>query len=436
MHLIETKAKDGLRFWQTSLLIAASILAGIGMWGYFDGVAVDAQEAAAAAQNIPRGNLSDLYPRWLGTREFLLHGRDPYSAEVTAEIQKGVYGVAIDSRKPGNPTDEQRFAYPLYVVFLLAPTTNLPFPSVQRIYLIVAAVLSVASVWFWLCFFGESRPGTPFILGSLLSLGSFPVVQALHLNQLSLIVWGLIAGAVAAVSAGVLWAAGILLALAMIKPQAAFVTAGWLLLWAASDWRKRRALLVSFTAMMGALLAGAEFLMPGWLWKWRDAVLAYMRYIPGQQPQVQFIFGKYVGAVLACALVAGLGVLCWRTRRDSVSADRFLLILPLIMATDLALTPLWKGYDQIFLMPALLLGFRWRDEYSRLKPFGRAVVVFTVFVLAWPWVSATILYMMYRMSNVAQSLVVAPVYLFPFAPVATLASLILIARERLSRAAS
>ncbi|PYR95889.1 MAG: hypothetical protein DMG12_27675 [Acidobacteria bacterium] len=106
------------------------------------------------------------------------------------------------------------------------------------------------------------------------------------------------------------------------------------------------------------------------------------------------------------------------------------------MATDLALTPLWKGYDQIFLMPALLLGFRWRDEYSRLKPFGRAVIVFTLFVLAWPWVSATILYMIYRVSTVAQSLVVAPVYLFPFAPVATLASLILLARERLSRAAS
>ena len=151
MHPIETKAKDGLRFWQISLLIAASILAGIGMWGYFNGVAVDEQKAEAAAKNIPRGNLSDLYPRWLGTREFLLHGRDPYSAEVTAEIQKGVYGVAIDPRKPGDPTDEG-FAYPLYLVFLLAPTINLPFPSVQRIYLLIAAALSVASVWFWLRF--------------------------------------------------------------------------------------------------------------------------------------------------------------------------------------------------------------------------------------------------------------------------------------------
>src|SRR5438309_9975463 len=151
-------------------LLIAVLLAASMLW-YVQNLLIPYQRADAAAHGRPRGNLSDLYPRWLGAREFLLHGRDPYSAEVTAEIQKGVYGVAIDSRKPGNQTDEQRFAYPLYVVFLLAPTINLPFPSVQRIYFIVAAVLSVASVWFWLCFFGEPRPGTPFVLGSLLSLG-------------------------------------------------------------------------------------------------------------------------------------------------------------------------------------------------------------------------------------------------------------------------
>src|SRR6266581_9636356 len=116
MHLIETKAKDGFRFWQTSLLIAASILAGIGMWGYFNGVAVDEQKAEAAAKNIPRGNLSDLYPRWLGTREFLLHHRNPYSPEVTREIETGYYGRTLDPGRVEDPRDQQGFAYPVYVV--------------------------------------------------------------------------------------------------------------------------------------------------------------------------------------------------------------------------------------------------------------------------------------------------------------------------------
>jgi hypothetical protein len=45
--------------------------------------------------------LTDLYPRWYGAREVLLHHRDPYSAEVTEEIQ-----LAYEGR-------EQRFNYPL-----------------------------------------------------------------------------------------------------------------------------------------------------------------------------------------------------------------------------------------------------------------------------------------------------------------------------------
>jgi len=51
----------------------------------------------------PRGNLSDLYPRWLGARELLLHGRDPYSPEITREIQRGYYGRELDSSRPNDP---------------------------------------------------------------------------------------------------------------------------------------------------------------------------------------------------------------------------------------------------------------------------------------------------------------------------------------------
>src|ERR1700683_986511 len=43
--------------------------------------------------------LTDLYPRWYGARELLLHHRDPYSADVTREIQ-----LAYEGR-------EQRFNY-------------------------------------------------------------------------------------------------------------------------------------------------------------------------------------------------------------------------------------------------------------------------------------------------------------------------------------
>ena len=70
------------------------------MWFYVERILVPYQIADAAAHGRPRGNLSDLYPRWLGARELLLHHRNPYSADITIEIQKGYYGRALDPARP------------------------------------------------------------------------------------------------------------------------------------------------------------------------------------------------------------------------------------------------------------------------------------------------------------------------------------------------
>src|ERR1700733_11387258 len=102
------------------------------MWFYADRILVGYQVADAAAHQRPRGNLSDLYPRWLGARELLLHERNPYSPEVTREIQAGYYGRPLDAARAEDPRDQQGFAYPVYVAFLLAPTVELPFEYVQK----------------------------------------------------------------------------------------------------------------------------------------------------------------------------------------------------------------------------------------------------------------------------------------------------------------
>src|ERR1700720_607599 len=82
-----------------------------------------------------KAQLGDLYPRWLGTRELLLRGRNPYGPEVSHEIQMAYYGRIVDQENPGaghKIIDEQRFAYPVYVVFLMAPAMYASFAEVQR----------------------------------------------------------------------------------------------------------------------------------------------------------------------------------------------------------------------------------------------------------------------------------------------------------------
>ena len=76
----------GLR---SKLVAALSLLLAGSVWFYVKGVLIPHQVVDAATLQRPRGNLSDLYPRWLGARELLLRHRDPYSAEVTREIQSG-----------------------------------------------------------------------------------------------------------------------------------------------------------------------------------------------------------------------------------------------------------------------------------------------------------------------------------------------------------
>src|SRR5580765_8920313 len=102
-----------------SYLLFGALLLSAAMWIWVQAIAVPHQEVESAERGAPRGNLSDLYPRWLGARELLLHHRDPYGADVAREIQIGSYGRPLDPKRPNDPKDQQGFAYPVYVVLML-----------------------------------------------------------------------------------------------------------------------------------------------------------------------------------------------------------------------------------------------------------------------------------------------------------------------------
>jgi hypothetical protein len=104
-------------FW----LVVAAVLCAVCMWTYSYRVLIAHQVRDSTVRGTPRGNLSDLYPRWLGARELLLHGRDPYSPEFTREIQTGYYGRPLDPEGAGDRNYQQGFYYPVYVAFFWRP---------------------------------------------------------------------------------------------------------------------------------------------------------------------------------------------------------------------------------------------------------------------------------------------------------------------------
>lgn len=370
--------------------LGLATFAAVSMWIYVDLILIPHQRSEAAATGRPRGNLSDLYPRWLGARELILNGRDPYNPEVTREIQEGYYGRQLDSKRPNDPKDQQGFAYPAYVVFLLAPTVRLPFPIVQVGFRWLLLLLTALTIPLWMRALGLVR-GSTALVWIVFTLGSYPAVQGLKLQQLTLLVCALLAGCAAALSSGLLAFAGVLLAVATIKPQLAAIPAAWLAIWTLSGWRERKRLAWAFSGTMALLLGGAQLLLPGWLGKFRHATSAYLQYTGGGKSVLDVGLGAETGKFLTALMLAALGIFLWLRRRDSQSSPGFAQTFAVVLAFSLVVIPTYAPYNQLLLLPALMLIVNWLPGLWRKDMLQRMLVVITAVAVLWPWVAAILL---------------------------------------------
>ncbi len=375
---------------QLGLCLILATLAAASMWFYVDRILVTYQVTDAAEHDRPRGNLSDLYPRWLGARELLLHGRNPYSQDINLETQKGYYGRALDASRPDDPKDQQGFAYPVYVVFILAPLIGLSFHDVQIIFGWLLIVLTAGSVLLWLGALRWRWPVLAVAIAMMLTLGSVPAVQGIKLQQLSLLVAALLAASGACVASGYLFCGGALLALATIKPQLAWPVIAWLLVWALSDWKARRRLLVGFAATMGALLIGAEIVLPGWWRMFLQAIRQYHQYTHNESVLDQlfnWMIGRFGGDILAALSVLIAGLALWTVRKQPASSAEFGRALALVLALTVLIVPMYAPYNQVLLLPAILSLVREWPALVIASRAARIVYAATALAFAWQWIA-------------------------------------------------
>jgi hypothetical protein len=371
-------------------LVLAALLGAAGVWLYAQRVLVSYQIADAAAHDRPRGNLSDLYPRWLGARELLLHGRDPYSPGVTREIQQGYYGRALDPARPGDPKDQQGFAYPSYVVFLLAPTIHLPFEIVRKGFFWVLLGFTIATVPLWLRVLRWQVPlwGQASIV--ILTIGSLPVMQGLKLQQMTLFVVALLAVAVALLVSDCPIAAGIVLALATIKPQLVWLVLLWLTIWTFADWRRRYRWAASFLLTMGVLFAASEWYLPHWIPRFLQAVREYRNYTDAVSVLDKLVPAPWgwLPRILAAAAAVHL---CWKSRRFPEGTPAFAATAALALAVTVIVIPSYALYNQIMLLPALLMLVRERHRIWDRNRMNRVLLSVVAILLVWPWLASIVL---------------------------------------------
>ena len=374
---------------QALLLVASLIVLG-GTWIYTARVLIPYQISDSAAHDRPRGNLSDLYPRWLGARELLVHGRDPYSPEVSREIQAGYYGRALDPNRASDPKDQQGFVYPLYVVFYLAPTIHAPFARVQYVFFWVLVALTALSVPIWLRGLGWSASAWVQLSIVCLTLGSLGVLQGLKLQQLSLFVVPLIACAVLMLIRGRQWSAGILLALATVKPQLVWLLFLVLVIWSSGEWRRRWQWLASFAVTMTLLTAASELLLPHWIPKFLHALVEYQKYTGNISVMEELIRKPWSWLLELMALAATLCT-AWKTRRCTPTSQGFVQTLSAALAVTIFLLPAFSPYNQVLLLPAILLAVRQQELIWKQGRSLRALWIATAVLLIWPWLTATIM---------------------------------------------
>jgi hypothetical protein len=360
------------------LWLILSALSAFSMWYYVANVWSVGQPA----------QFSDLYAQWWGAHELLLHHRDPYSPAVAREIQTFIYGAPVVSSHPGDLAElSGGFAYPIYVFFLMWPTLHLGFPAVQVLFRCLFIALTLASLWLWIYALRWRLPAAELGIVAIFAFGSFPVLQGLKLQNLSLLVAFLVVATMASLVAGYFTAAGLLLAAATIKPQFVVLLIPWLALWTISDWRRRRRMVWGFSAAMLVLILGGEGLAPGWISRFLTVVRAYRRYTYGHS-LLDVWFTQRIGSVVAVVLVAGVLALCWRCRSDPATSSRFFLASSLVLATTLVVIPTLEPHAQLLLLSGILLLLRYGSRIWRSGKVARLLLVGAWVLLGWAWVAA------------------------------------------------
>src|ERR1700756_620741 len=185
----------------STLALCLALIGAASMLYYHQGLFMPRVLAVRAARGLDNGYAfgNDFYQVWITSREWLRNGRDPYSPEMTCEIQTGLFGRPLDPNRTNDPVDRRVFPYPAFTGLLFWPAAEFPFSPVRAVVVCLLAVLTVACVLLWLRALLWLIGGKWIAVILLLTLSSYPALGGLYSGQLGLLVGFLLAAAMLAI---------------------------------------------------------------------------------------------------------------------------------------------------------------------------------------------------------------------------------------------
>jgi hypothetical protein len=149
-------------------------------------------------------------------------------------------------------------------------------------------------------------------------------------------------------------------------------------------------LAVSFLATMTVLVAASEWYLPHWIPRFWRAIHEYQRYT-GATSVIDNLIGipwSWAFELLTCAAMMGV---CWRERRQAANTGSFVFTLSLVLAITIFVVPTSANYNQVFVIPALLVLAKEGRTIWQRSVANRALFVLTIALVVWPWISSAAL---------------------------------------------
>lgn len=382
-----------------TLALCLALIGAASMTYYYQGLFIPRSLAVRQANNLGGGVSfgNDFYQIWLASRQWLHQRRDPYSPEMTREIQIGLYGRTLDSSRPQDPKDQRIFPYPVFAEFLFWPAALFPFALVRVAVLFTLVPLTFATILLWMRALFWHLDWRWFTVLTLLVLCSYPALEGFYADQIGLLVGFLFAASILSLRRGKLLQSGVLLALTTVKPQVTALAILYLLMWAIHRWPKRKPFCTGFLTTLFFLVGGSTLVWPHWISSWLHVVVLYHGYTGRTliQELLTTPFGA-LGAVVpalfvTAALIVVAALLAVRNRTAASDSLEFWQTLSILLAiTTIALLPGQAVYDHGILLPGIfLIVLSWQKLSSSL--ISKALRYTGLAITLWPWIAALFL---------------------------------------------
>jgi len=332
------------------------------------------------AVQAPGGN--DFLARWVGANQWLVHGLDPYSPQVSQEAQTLIYGRPAE-REAGE--DVAHFAYPLFSMLFFGPFGLIPYPLARALWMTLLEVglpvLAILSIQ--LCGWKPSAwIQRILILFSVLWYHGF---RAVILGQFAVLEALLIVGALLAIQRRQDGVAGVLLALTLSKPQMAVLLIPFVFLWAVST--RRLQILAWGIGTMLLLLVGSLALIPSWPTEWARQIIDYTSYT-AVGPPVSILAGLIPSGAGPITLVltgVGLIYLAFVWQQALGKEDRWFqwsAAVTIAMTNLIALRTATTNY--VVMLPAFILVFAvWNERWGTQGNPPILIALLGLFVGLW-----------------------------------------------------